>query len=340
MALLGGCTSIPSQPGFDDVQQTVSRRTDATIHWNQGTQADERADRAVQALIARPLSADAAAQVALLGNRRLQATFEDLGIAQADLVQAGLLSNPIFSISARLPEAGVGSTNWEMGITQNFLAILTMPLRKKVAAEALESTKLRVSAEVIQLANDVRRQFHVVQASQRTAELRATAARASDAALDAATRIYQSGNISSLDLSNHQALAEQAQLEMDNAQAQLVQERARLARLMGLRQSEWAFTLDSMILEPAAEEPDAESLIMLAESTRLDLAHARAETAVAQAELKLARPASLSDTVQAGVDAEKEPEGFWVTGPNLAVPIPIFDLGQAAAFRAQSEYRR
>ncbi|MGH7178202.1 MAG: TolC family protein, partial [Tepidisphaeraceae bacterium] len=38
--------------------------------------------------------------------------------------------------------------------------------------------------------------------------------------------------------------------------------------------------------------------------------------------------------------AEKEPEGFWVTGPNLAVPIPIFDVGQAAVFRAQAEYRR
>ena len=41
--------------------------------------------------------------MALLNNRELQALYAELGVAQADLVQAGLLSNPVFDGAVRLP---------------------------------------------------------------------------------------------------------------------------------------------------------------------------------------------------------------------------------------------
>ena len=40
-----------------------------------------------------------AVQVALLNNRGLQATYAELGIAEADVVQAGRLRNPGFSFA-------------------------------------------------------------------------------------------------------------------------------------------------------------------------------------------------------------------------------------------------
>src|SRR4051812_33352730 len=50
-------------------------------------EADAAAARtAVERLLQRPLSADAAVQIALLNNRRLQAAYNELGIAEADLV--------------------------------------------------------------------------------------------------------------------------------------------------------------------------------------------------------------------------------------------------------------
>ena len=42
---------------------------------------------------------DAATQVALLNNRALQASYAQLGLAEADRVQAGRLPNPGFSFS-------------------------------------------------------------------------------------------------------------------------------------------------------------------------------------------------------------------------------------------------
>ena len=46
----------------------------------------------------RPLSVDNAVQVALLNNRGLQARFQDLGITEAEVVQAGRVPNPGFRV--------------------------------------------------------------------------------------------------------------------------------------------------------------------------------------------------------------------------------------------------
>ena len=64
----------------------------------------EAGQASVKKLLAAPLTADAAVQIALINNRGLQATYAELGIAEADVVQAGRLRNPGFSF-ARLRRA-------------------------------------------------------------------------------------------------------------------------------------------------------------------------------------------------------------------------------------------
>ena len=64
------------------------------------TQDDASSARArVQHLLKRPLTADTAVQIALLNNRGLQAAYNELGIAEAAMVQQVLPPNPSFSIS-------------------------------------------------------------------------------------------------------------------------------------------------------------------------------------------------------------------------------------------------
>ncbi|MDQ3439455.1 MAG: TolC family protein, partial [Planctomycetota bacterium] len=96
-ALAGGCATVPREAGFPDVERTVAERTGGKrVHWNQGTVSDAAVAETVRAMLAKELTADEAVQVALLNNRNLQATYENLTIAQADLVAAGLLRNPVF----------------------------------------------------------------------------------------------------------------------------------------------------------------------------------------------------------------------------------------------------
>src|SRR5689334_10490061 len=91
-SLATGCTT-PSA-SLDRVGSTVADRTGKRLHWNRGGPEDAQIERGVRALLQRQLTADGAVQVALLNNRQLQARFEEIGLAQADVIEAGLLSNP------------------------------------------------------------------------------------------------------------------------------------------------------------------------------------------------------------------------------------------------------
>ena len=84
--VLTGCASISKQAGFNTIQQQVDERIGYRVHWNNDTAADEEVARAVRNLLGEPLTDDAAIQISLLNNRRLQATYEELGIAQAAIV--------------------------------------------------------------------------------------------------------------------------------------------------------------------------------------------------------------------------------------------------------------
>ena len=81
MSLVAGCASVPRQGGFADVERVVGQRTGLRIQWDQGRPEDLAVKEQIQSLVQTPLTADAAVQLALLQNRSLQATFEELGIA-------------------------------------------------------------------------------------------------------------------------------------------------------------------------------------------------------------------------------------------------------------------
>jgi hypothetical protein len=98
---LGGCASFSPDGGLGEIQQTAGARLGRSVSLADGTEAKER--RA--ALLAQLLSADAAVQIALQNNRALRASLAELGIAEADYVQASRLPNPGFSVG-RLARGG------------------------------------------------------------------------------------------------------------------------------------------------------------------------------------------------------------------------------------------
>src|SRR6266404_7704132 len=82
---LAGCAHVDPNPAFRELANTVHLRTGKRVQWNRGSAQDVEAQAAVTSLLRRPVTADSAVQVALLNNHNLQATYEELGIAQADL---------------------------------------------------------------------------------------------------------------------------------------------------------------------------------------------------------------------------------------------------------------
>src|SRR5207247_7082962 len=126
------------------VSAAVEARSGKRVVWHLGTERDAHVAQEVQALLQDTLTIDGAIQVALLNNRNLQALYAELGVAQADLVQAGLLKNPVFDGAVRFLVGGGGPAKVDLDVALDFLEIFYLPLRKRVPAARLEETNLRV----------------------------------------------------------------------------------------------------------------------------------------------------------------------------------------------------
>lgn len=152
---------------FNDLSETVRARTGRRVQWNRGSAQDAEAESYFHAQLQRPLTANAAVQIAQLNNHELQATYEEIGLAQADLIEAGLLKNPLFDFQRRWPGQAL-----EADILGEFIDLLFLPLRKRVAAAQLEAAKLRVGAEILKTIADVRVAFYENQGNQQLSDLR------------------------------------------------------------------------------------------------------------------------------------------------------------------------
>jgi cobalt-zinc-cadmium efflux system outer membrane protein len=337
-SLLAGCAAMQPGKAFDEVRATVSERSGLRVSWNTGSPADAEATGAVRSLLEHELRADEVAQIALLNNRNLRALYEELGVAQADLLQAGLLRNSVFNAEIRFFASG--SPGVELSVVQDFVDALLIPLRQKVAGAAFEAVKVHISGTVLDVAAEVRASFYELQASEQTREMRATVLQATSSSYELGLRLHQAGNITDLDLANERALYEQSKLDLAESEAEVLTLRERLNSLMGLWGSDTAWKIAPRLPELPADEVASEGLEKRAIAQSLDLEAARREIEVAAGRLSLARPAAVLAGGNLGATAEGDhPEGFWGVGPAFSLPVPVFDMGQAAVVGAGSAWR-
>ncbi len=95
---LAGCASLSPDGGTADVQALVAGNP---LMAGQPAQRmpDEASRKSVDALLARPLDAEAAVRIALVNGPRVQDAFATLQLSDADRVQAASLPNPVLSFS-------------------------------------------------------------------------------------------------------------------------------------------------------------------------------------------------------------------------------------------------
>ncbi|HEX2238012.1 MAG TPA: TolC family protein, partial [Gammaproteobacteria bacterium] len=336
--LVAGCATLPQDAGFKDVQATVMKRTGERIEWNRGTDEDAVAQAAVEQLLSGQLNTDEAVQIALLNNRQLQATYEDLGLAQANLVQAGLLGNPVFDARVLLPIGG-GSLELGFGIVQDFLSILYRPLRKRIAAAQFDAAKRRVAGAVIDLAAQTRTAFYELQAYQQRFEFLQQVVKSTAASAEAAQRLYDAGNITNLDLAREQAFYQQSRLALATVEVRLIQDRERLNSLMGLWGKDTQWSIASRLPEIPNQPLKLADLETRAIAASLSLGAARKKILGAAGVLGFTNASALVPFVAPGLDAERR-VGEWELGPTFSLPLPIFNQGQARIAAARSDLRR
>ena len=336
--LLAGCQPAPMNAEFSSVQGLVRTRTGQQIRWNPDHAEDRAVEATVDQMLSTELSIDQVVQIALLNSPSLQAEYARLGISQADLVQAGLLKNPVFDASIRFPDKSPRGPNVELSITQEFIDLLMIPARQEIAATQLERARFEVSHAVIEYAADVRAAYYSLSGAQQMLQLRETALDAQGLSVETAQRMRDAGNLNDLSLADHQVAYEQAQTDLDDARAQVQQDRERLASLMNLGAAQ-TFSIQQKLPDPVID-PDSRELVSLALSQRLDLLADRRAWTAAELTASFTRSTAFLSWVQIGADTEREPSGQRVTGPTFSLPIPLFDSGHAAIQRASAEAMR
>ena len=335
-----GCTSTNPNGAFKDLDDQVASGTGQQVRWMRDDVTTREIEQAVESLLRTNLTARSAVAIALLNNRTLQADFESIGVSQAELAQASRLRNPQFSGSWRLPAHGPPVINAEYALAQDFIDLLSLPARKKVAARNLEAIKFRVADEVLRLANETETAFYTIQAREQLTNRLAIIVEVNDAAADIAKRQHEAGNISNLDLQNQQAAYAQSRLDLGRAQVQLRTDRERLNRLLGLWGTQTAWQIDSALPGLPDKELSVENVESTAIARRLDLSAARSEVQNVLAALKLKKSVRWIPVANIGVDAEHDLDHSWVVGPTLDLEVPIFNQGQPELARLSAEYRR
>jgi hypothetical protein len=127
----------------------------------------------------RPLSADGAVRIALLNNKGLQASYNELGIAEAAMVEASLPPNPTFSLSRIQTPVEL---DIERRIIMDILALATLPARAELAAERFHQAQLRAALETLRVGFETRRVYYPAVAAEVLAASLAQAASAAESA--------------------------------------------------------------------------------------------------------------------------------------------------------------
>ena len=335
-----GCAGTNPKAAFDDVSWQVADRSGYEPGWMRDETQQGEMERVVETLLRTNLTAQSGVGIALLNNRSLQGEFEEIGVSQAELSAASRLRNPEFEGRWRLPTTGPKVVNAEYGLAQNFLDLLTLPARRKIAARNLEAAKLRIAHRVLALSADVQAAFYTVQAGEQLTNRLAVIAEVNEAGTDLARRQHDAGNINDLELHHQQAAYAQSRLEFARAQVQLRASREKLNRLLGLwgRQTLWE-TAGGLPPLPAKELP-LENVESVAISRRLDLEAARGEVLNVQSALKLKKSVRWIPGATVGVSAEHDLDRSWVVGPTLGIEVPLFDQGQPELARLAAAHRR
>lgn len=335
---LTGCASLPPDGGMDAVQVFGGDAIGKSVLAIRSGEEAVAARAIVDKLLARPLSADDAVQIALLNNRELQAAYNQLGISEAQMVQASLPPNPTFTIE-RI--AGAGSVEIEARVIGSILALLTLPARAQIASDRFKQAQLQAAEATLRVATETRRAYYRAIAARVLAGFLVRSQSAAQAAAELSKSLGESGTMNKLDQARNQVFFAELTGQLAQARQNAGTERERLIRAMGLWGSDLNFKLPaSLPIVPSrpAARPDIEREAV---ARRLDLQMMRTEVQMQARAANLTNAtrmvsvldlAGIGKRVKAGSDRER------VRGFELELQIPIFDLGTAKVRQAEETY--
>lgn len=330
---LTGCAGFSPDGGLDDVSRIAGERIGQNVQFSESRASDAAAEKTGR-LLSQTLSADTAVQLALSNNKSLQASLAELGVAEADLVQAGRMRNPGFSFG-RMRDGG--DVEIERSVMFDLVGLLAIPVRSGIEQRRFEQAKLQAATSAVQLAADTRRAYFNAVAAQQTVHYMEQVRESAEAGAELARRLAKVGNLSKLDQAREQVFYADATAQLARARYQATATREQLARLLGL-----SAVTDIKLPERLPDLPespeqmhDAEQLAM---SQRLDVQMATIDAKATASALGLSKATGFINVFHAGYSNKSETGVPRANGYEIELELPIFDWGRARTTKAEALY--
>jgi outer membrane protein TolC len=332
---LNGCATFSKDGGLDAVSALTAERTGQDVRLAAVNADGAAIQDELNQLLKEPLSADSAVRVALINNRDLRASLTVLGIAEADLVQAGRMANPGFSFKRM---AGGGQTEIERSVMFDLVGLLTIPIRRDIQSRRFEGAKLAAATEAVRLAAETRKAYFNAVAAMQSARYAEQVREAAGASAELAQRMAKAGNLSALDQAREQAFSAEASTQLARARHNATASREQLARLMGVWGEHTAFQLPDKLPELPAAPREAGNIESIAMRQRLDVRLARLGTESTARSLGLTKATGVINVLDAGYVNSSKSGSPRENGYEIELALPIFDWGGARVAKAEALY--
>jgi outer membrane protein TolC len=336
---LAGCAGFSPDAGMEAVRDIAAAELNRDAVKLDTPEKAAAAQSRVRRLLSSPLSADAAVAIALLNKKGLQAAYNDLGMAEAEKVEASLPPNPAFS-------AGGISTPVELDIearlVADILALATLPARATIADERFRQAQLAAAAQTLRVGIEARRDYYQAVAARAVVTYLAEAESAAATSAKLADELAATGALNKLDQAREQSFAVELETQLVAARQQAASAREVLVRSLGLSGSDLRFRLPEVLPALPRQIASLPAVEAQAIRRRLDLQIARIEVDTLAKSYGLTQATRFINLLQvAGVSrTQRDASGTHGTGGGAEVEfqVPIFDFGEVRLRQAGEAY--
>src|SRR6202048_2605686 len=306
---LPGCATFSPDGGMTVVANVAGETLKKDVISIRTTEEAEEARKALQRLLHRILRSDTAVQIALLNNRGLQASYNELALAEANMVQESLPPNPTFSI---FRIAGDSALEAERQVVGNILALSTLPFRSEIARQRFQEAQLRAAEETLRLAAEVRRTYVRAVAANELAGLLTDAKSTAESTAQLALKLGETGALNKLDQAREQVFYAETTADLATLRQDATSSRERLIRLLGLWDGDTGVRLPQKLPVLPRRPLSLPRIEVDAVEHRIDLQIARIELSALAKSLDLTQASRFVTMLDvAGIDRKpRDPSGL------------------------------
>ena len=258
-----------------------------------------------------------------------------LGIADAQRLQADLISNPHLSIGALKPEHG-GRWQLDVGLSQPLLELFTRPLRRQLADDNLLSVQLRLQERLQKLIAQTGDTYYAAIAARQHLQVQQQMLEATLARQQLANSLYRAGNLSENNFLFYDNELRRVKQHVKKREYKMLEKQLELLNMLGMNSTQAITLPDQLPILPAEHFAHAD-LLNQAKQDRLDVKITNQQLTQLENRHNLIRKENGWRDMSVGINAEREFDGATNVGPELEFALPIFNRnqGKLAAIDAQ-----